>query len=159
MNEKRCSQCKEVKPSGEFWFRDKNIGRLTSWCRSCSREKWKEYLKRYRQDPRHRERARIYGKQYRVIAKMAAFSHYGGNPPQCACCGEKTMGFLTLDHINGGGRKERKMLCRGGVSLAIFLRKRGYPAGYRVLCYNCNCALAFLKVCPHGIEQQKVRAS
>lgn len=72
---------------------------------------------------------------------------YGG---RCVCCGEDNMLFLTLDHINGGGSAHRKAV--GGSSYPIYrdLRKRGYPAGYQTLCFNCNCGRARNSgVCPH----------
>ena len=69
----------------------------------------------------------------------------------CACCGETQRTFLTLDHINGDGNKERKALGRsGGETFYAHLRKQGYPRGYQVLCFNCNHG-RYLNggVCPH----------
>jgi hypothetical protein len=81
--------------------------------------------------------------------RLKAFTHYSGGTPKCNCCGETEPLFLTLDHVNGGGRKERKKL---GAHLYFYytLEKRNYPAEYQVLCMNCN--LGRHKnggVCPH----------
>jgi len=60
---------------------------------------------------------------------------YGGY--RCACCGEGEPMFLTLDHINNGGSKQRRQLGAGS-QIFVWLRKRGYPPGFQVLCSNCN---------------------
>ena len=79
--------------------------------------------------------------------KLAAYDAYGGR--KCACCGEAELGFLTLDHINGDGSKEKKS--HGGYPYNYRqLREMGYPPGRQVLCYNCNCGRARNKgICPH----------
>jgi len=68
---------------------------------------------------------------------------YGG---KCELCGEDNPHFLTLDHINRGGSKEVKKL--GGLhNLYRKLRDNNYPRdNYRLLCYNCNCALGFNRI-------------
>ena len=79
--------------------------------------------------------------------RAQVFSAYGGC---CACCGEARYEFLTIDHIKGNGKDERKAF--GANSLAIYrlLKSLGYPKdSYRVLCMNCNCSLGFYKYCPH----------
>jgi hypothetical protein len=74
--------------------------------------------------------------------RFLAFQHYGGNKPECACCGQSTFSFLTIDHIVGGGSAERielfgsKYTC--GHHMYRELRKRGFPPGYQVLCMNCQ---------------------
>jgi hypothetical protein len=81
---------------------------------------------------------------------------YSGDPPKCECCGESHIEFLTIDHINGDGAKERREMkaaglnaAKGGHEFYCLLEKRGFPAGYRVLCFNCNCARGFFGECPH----------
>lgn len=71
---------------------------------------------------------------------------YGG---KCACpkCPETNRAFLTLEHINGGGKEHRKQV--GSHSYAD-LRRRGYPQdGYTLLCWNCNAGSRFTGTCPH----------
>ena len=75
--------------------------------------------------------------------------HYGG---KCACCGESEPSFLTIDHINGNGNAHRKEIGRGSVLMYKWLKKNGWPEGYQVLCWNCNCARHLYQnagVCPH----------
>jgi len=68
---------------------------------------------------------------------------YGG---KCELCGEDNPHSLTIDHVNGGGRKEIKML--GGIyALYKKLKDENYPKdNHRLLCYNCNCALGFKRI-------------
>ena len=87
--------------------------------------------------------------KYREV-KAEVFNAYGGFV--CACCGETIPGFLTIDHINGGGSKHRKEIekGKGGCQLYYWLKREGYPPGYQVLCYNCNCGRAHNNgICPH----------
>ena len=57
---------------------------------------------------------------------------------KCECCGEAERMFLQLDHIDGGGTKERKEF-RNVEYLMLDLKKRGWPKEkYRLLCANCN---------------------
>lgn len=69
---------------------------------------------------------------------------YGGG---CACCGERHYEFLSVDHVNGGGRKERVNLSTQQIVLKII--RENFPAKYRILCHNCNMALGFYGFCPH----------
>lgn len=81
--------------------------------------------------------------------RIEVLTHYGGDPVVCACCGEDNLEFMTIDHINGGGNRHRKRL---GNNMLVYreLRRLGYPAGYRVLCMNCNHSLGHYGYCPHG---------
>lgn len=67
----------------------------------------------------------------------------------CACCGETNRMFLTVDHMNGGGAAHRKQ-SGGSDGVLRWLRDHGYPAGFQILCFNCNCGRARNgDVCPH----------
>lgn len=91
-------------------------------------------------------------KKYREKIITKVFIHYGGNPPKCACCGEGEMKFLTIDHINGGGRIHRGKI--RGNRVYKWLIDNNYPEGFRVLCYNCNCGRARNNgICPHKKEE------
>ena len=78
--------------------------------------------------------------RYRVL------THYSvANPPTCECCGEAHLEFLCIDHINGGGAVHR------GINIYEYLKRNEYPAGFRVLCNNCNQALGAYGICPHTL--------
>jgi hypothetical protein len=86
----------------------------------------------------------------RLKWKLQVFEAYGG--AICACCGEKELIFLTLDHINGGGNAERKKIGRSCKMFRHLINNK-FPIGYQVLCYNCNSGKHLNGgVCPH---QQK----
>lgn len=88
-----------------------------------------------------------------IRERIGAFEHYGGL--KCACCGEDEFSFLSLDHIDeGAGNKERIEFFgnryKAGHHFYRELRKRNYPAGYQVLCMNCQVGRRDnAGVCPH----------
>lgn len=89
----------------------------------------------------HRKRVR----QRRQATKQKVFDYYGG---KCACCGETERGFLTIDHVNNDGANQRKTLPSD--RLPAWLVRNGFPEGYQILCWNCNCGRANNGgVCPH----------
>lgn len=73
-------------------------------------------------------------------------SMYGG---KCKCCGEMTVEFLTLEHVQGQAGKKRETSYKA-YSKAI---KEYKPEIYEILCYNCNCVKAHGKICPHKLKQ------
>lgn len=89
--------------------------------------------------------------------RMMALIHYGGETPACACCGEKTIQFLSIDHIRGGGKQHLLEIGKGKIAgnrLYKWLYKNDYPSGFQVLCYNCNLSRGFYGICPHeGAEK------
>lgn len=76
--------------------------------------------------------------------KIEVLSVYANGDPQCVLCSERRLGALTLDHIKGDGSAHRRSFSginKGGLSsgrLYLWLKKNDFPAGYRVLCSNCN---------------------
>ena len=67
--------------------------------------------------------------------KTEVLTHYGGGKLACVRCGFLDIRALSLDHIHGGGRKER-----GNSSQSFYnrLKREGYPEGYQTLCMNCQ---------------------
>ncbi len=133
-------------------------------------EKLKEYGKRYyakhKDDPekikrrkeaikrylvRHREEIRKKGKVERLKNRIIVIQEYGG---QCACCKEKQIEFLCIDHINGGGSKHRRSIPGG--HFYPWLIKNDFPSGFQVLCSNCNQAKHTYNQCPHTIQLDNI---
>lgn len=78
------------------------------------------------------------------------FAYYGD---KCACCQVDDPGFLTIDHVHGGGTKHRKQLNRN--SIYSWLVKQKFPEGFQTLCFNCNLGRSKCGgVCPHESERQ-----
>jgi len=82
--------------------------------------------------------------------RLAALSAYSDGPPKCACCGENHLEFLAIDHTNSTGAEHRKNIGTGSDNMYRWLKKNGYPEGFRVLCHNCNQSLGHYGYCPHG---------
>lgn len=101
-------------------------------------------------------RAKHYGKIRRTELRRRVLEHYSFGQVQCACCTERTMDFLTIDHINGGGNAHRKSLFGGreqaGPNFYAWLIKNAFPEGYQVLCMNCNFSKGKWGMCVHKKE-------
>jgi hypothetical protein len=96
-------------------------------------------------------------KTYRDKLRYEVFSKLCGGKPRCMCpgCTVTFIGFLSLDHVNGGGSAHRltEGLGTGSSRLWAWVRDNGYPVGmYQVLCHNCNKAKFNKPQCPlHGL--------
>jgi hypothetical protein len=135
---KKCSRCKVLKLAADFYRSAREPCGLKSECVACNRSQAGGSREAYNA----RRRAQL--KELRV----AALAHYGG---KCACCGESRYEFLAIDHVGGGGCVHRKLL-GGGRMIGSWLRRNGYPDGFRVLCHNCNNAIAWYGACPHALS-------
>ncbi|KKM62855.1 hypothetical protein LCGC14_1517430 [marine sediment metagenome] len=122
---KQCSKCGKVYPDTVENFRP-NKGQ----CRSCRRAYYNRYHKKHRRQLR-----------------LEVLNHYAPDNLRCACCGEDHVEFLCIDHINGQGNKHRKSI-KG--NLYNWLKKHGFPDGFRVLCLNCNGSRGYYGYCPHN---------
>jgi len=121
--EKVCTHCGDTRPIDDFRKDTHYVDGHHSWCTRCRYAATNAWNKRVRQE---------------------TIGHYGGS---CACCGELEFAFLCIDHINGGGHRQRKAEVSG--MPANWWRSRGYPEGFQVLCYNCNLAKGIYGICPH----------
>lgn len=141
------------------------IKRLTKIWASNNREKMLGYGRKYREahreeyNKRNRERIRanpephrLANQKYQMKLRLEVLNAYADGVPQCACCKESHIEFLAIDHIGGGGNMHRKQIGQGWGRLYLWLKRQGYPSGYRVLCHNCNMSLAFYGYCPHQVD-------
>jgi len=89
--------------------------------------------------------------------KFEVFSHYSKGKPKCACCEESIFEFLTTEHIDGKGSEHRRREgIKTGKGTYSWLKKNGYPSGFKILCFNCNCGQNVTKgVCPHLLKEIK----
>jgi len=95
-----------------------------------------------------RAKQRKHAIEYRRTKWNLVLKHYGG---KCECCGEIETMFLTVDHINGGGKEHRKKVG----NLQVWLANQGFPDGFRLLCYNCNSGRSRNGgICPHMEKKQ-----
>jgi hypothetical protein len=87
---------------------------------------------------------------YRVTYKKIVFDHYGW---KCACCAETTPQFLTVDHVQNDGFKDKsgkKRIC--GYPMYMKIVNEGFGPRYQILCMNCNHGKNMNNgICPHNI--------
>jgi hypothetical protein len=83
------------------------------------------------------------------------YKAYGGYV--CACCGEVEPAFLTIDHMNNdGAAHKREFQLHTGEQMHRWLARNGFPAGFQVLCMNCNWGKRNnYGVCPHQGKVQR----
>ena len=70
--------------------------------------------------------------------KEAVLMHYGGGQCVCVRCGFTDLRTLSIDHIEGGGTRERIKFSALGSQFYRRLQKNNYPDGYQTLCMNCQ---------------------
>ena len=132
--------------------------RMQEW-REANRERAREHSRDWRnrklasspeEEARIRQQERDKTKRNQDRVRQEVFAAYGGFV--CACCGETEPKFLSIDHINNDGAKERKsgLYSSSGTAFYLWLRKNAFPSGYQVLCMNCQVGKHRNNgVCPH----------
>lgn len=103
----------------EMVMSPKSIPRMTQWIR------------------KNRKRYNTYKQCYNAKIKLKVLRHYGGKIHRCKRCGICDVRFLVLDHINGGGQKDRELHGRGSTFYTWMIRNN-FPEGFQVLCSHCN---------------------
>lgn len=94
--------------------------------------------------------------KYTARVRRIVLDHYGN---RCQCCGEAEPRFLTIDHINGGGKQHCLEIGNGNRGVGSrriyrWLIQQGYPPGYRILCFNCNAGRQLNGgICPHELHR------
>ena len=171
VEEKRCRICGHSKPISEFhvYATKGRKARITDECLLCHKKRLHDwYVKRHdnwtpeqvqehnakareyrRKDPeRTRVKAKHFHAKYRDQDRTLVYAKYGG---QCACCGEKEIRFLTVDHVNNDGHIERKKgIYTNGSQFYRWIIQNNFPSDYQLLCFNCNLGKARNGgICPH----------
>jgi len=114
------------------------------------KKKKAEYMnKYYHANKDYREKCSKQSEEARIKLRQEILLHYSkGDIPQCECCGCAINRFLTIDHKNGGGSKQRKTGVTGS-SFCKWIKKNNFPDEFRILCMNCNFAIGIHEECPH----------
>lgn len=116
-------------------------------CEVCLNKKSEKSCNDAKKDP-------LKAAQYRLRIKSEVINKYGG---KCACCQEDELLFLTIDHINNDGNRDRKdndILSAG--SFYLMLRKSEIRKDLQVLCFNCNSGKQVNGgICPH-VHKNKI---
>jgi hypothetical protein len=125
---KRCSRCETVKPIASFRSHAGHADGHYAHCKACEKRQWDS-------------------------ARDETYAAYGGY--KCACCGEAEPLFLSVDHVanNGGEHRKREIHAR---KLVEYLKRRRFPKGYQILCWNCQMGKARNGgICPHKNKARK----
>lgn len=159
-----CTHCEQTLPISEFRADHSRKSGLSVWCRACLTEYKRNYYAQnkekiatskansYRRNAEYiKNQTNARNREYRI----KVLEHYGGKVPTCTCCGEQHIEFLCLDHINGGGNRHRREI-GGGSRVFLWVIRNNFPAGFRVLCYNCNSSLGHYGYCPHDNSHSSV---
>ena len=92
--------------------------------------------------PKNREKQLESAKKWHKRMRHELLMHYSNGSLVCAKCGFDDVRALDIDHINGGGCKERKKTMdrwrRTEYTGYIYRLRTKKPEGYQVLCRNCN---------------------
>lgn len=124
---KACIKCGVALIEGENWYPWAKRDRCYQ-CKECIRKRQRSV--QYRQSVNKR-------RQYKSV-RISILNLLGG---KCAQCGFSDIRALQIDHINGGGRRERKAFgtnMRRYYTSVLEKIKKG-DKSYRCLCANCNC--------------------
>lgn len=135
--------------SKRYYQQNKDIIRKANkkW-RNKNQDRLRQYAKQYSKLHSAKTSYEGYTKGYNYKKRLQVLIHYSSNPPQCKCCNENIIQFLSIDHINGGGNKHRKESKIGYIY--SWLIKNNFPEGFQVLCHNCNMAKGYYGECPHS---------
>lgn len=129
---KTCRSCQVNKPLSGFYKSNTSKIGYASECKLCAK------VRLYNYSQAHPEKRREWTIKTRAKIKLDVCTHYGGGEAQCVRCEEVRLACLSIDHIEGGGRKHREELRRQGIEFYRWLKHQGYPEGYQTLCMNCQ---------------------
>lgn len=130
---KRCTNCGTTKNVAQFHKKKGSKDGFDTRCRQCTREYMRTYEKEW--NKKNREKYLCQGVEKKRRLKNKVLSHYSHGTMSCKKCGYNVTEVLCVDHIEGGGTKERELY---GNNTYQRLHTLGYPEGHQVLCMNCN---------------------
>jgi len=103
------------------------------YCETHRKKRNKINKKRYDSEKGDQIRAR--NRKYINGLRDKFMKQYGG---RCECCGTSYDPFLTLDHVDGGGNKDRAN--KNNSRIYLDAMKVVDKNKYQILCMNCNLA-------------------
>ena len=115
-----------VKPNPYLWARKNEFPPIfRTLCHNCN---WLE----------HHIPGTSKSAEYNRRIKEEVYQHYSEGNLKCSLCDVSDIRILTLDHLDGGGSTHRREIGNGGTRMVRWIRKNGFPDGFRVLCFNHN---------------------
>lgn len=102
---------------------------------SVGAEKQRLYRVKYPERAK-RDAKRVTESNHRL--KIEVLTYYGNGRCACVRCGFKDIRALSVDHIEGGGNRERVGRLKNTRTFYRGLQQEDYPDGYQTLCMNCQ---------------------
>lgn len=133
---RKCTNCKEEFPESEFFFKNKETGKLHSHCKSCKREMDKRTYKN-----NESRRVKIRTRATANKEKNKDFVNRVRKRSSCTRCGEKRWYVLDFHHKNSKLYNISDIMKRG-YSIELIkdeIRK------CEILCANCHREVHFLE--------------
>lgn len=152
-----CKKCSENKSSDKYFYRNMYKDKIyrTGTCKQCLRKESSERRRQFRKKnlPEYQRQRRESAKRYRhnhperhyaVLRKYREKERKNAmlllGELECKKCGFNDYRALQIDHINGGGGKERRLQKTTSLQINKIrddIKKYGTKK-YQVLCANCN---------------------
>lgn len=148
-----CTQCETNRPIDQFRVSGGYRTHICSVCRpdgtsEGTRKRWSSY---------YTENAQLILKRHRTKREKAKAIVLARMGEVCVCCGETEKAFLSVDHINNDGAERRKRDAKEK-RIYTWLIQNNFPAGFQMLCANCNQGKRMNNgICPHR-EGSQTRA-
>ena len=112
---------------------------MEKWCKQCSKKRRKTYLNmKWRENMRldidaYRKKKRTLVKKRKQYLRTTILTKFNN---KCIKCSNTDIRVLQIDHINGGGNKERKSFKNQLIPYYRHILKN--INNYQLLCANCN---------------------
>lgn len=105
--------------------------------RDMHKEEHKQWYKKYKEE--NKEKIRIRNFNHRNDYRRRAIANICDGIIRCVKCGFDDFRALQIDHINGGGIREREGISEKAYYRYIFsLPTNEAKKKYQILCANCN---------------------
>lgn len=164
-----CPKCKIEKDISLFPPNKSKPNGVQTYCKECQKEYINKYNSKYNKRDDVMEKNRMYSRlrykndeEYKKRMKDwrqneleriwdLILNHYG-NKCSCKKCPETNPTFLTIDHINNDGYKDKDKNGTRFVGIRLYKKivRDGFPDYYRLRCWNCNSGRYHNNgICPH----------
>lgn len=155
METRTCKKCSRIRVIDDFPIYNRKTGKRRYECIDCNKKRvdlhhqenrekrLAQARERYNADPfaywhpARRKRANEVARARYEKLRSEVFERHGG---ECQACGETEWLFLTLDHRNNDGWKQRAKdpYRQAGAGLYKKILRYGMPDDIEILCFNCN---------------------
>lgn len=133
---KTCTICGASKTEEDFFYRNKNAGKLHSQCKNCyvqkRRQIWKDHYHKY--GSTYRERAVERNRKLKVRLRNQMLEYLSDKA--CVKCGVSDVRVLEFDHIDSAAKSFG--IARGITNLLSWEKLHAEIVKCQILCANCH---------------------